>query len=411
MNSRKEQSTQKVRTLHFECRETTDFDIHRIAALCASIMRSQPYPPGYTIDNQCNIQDPPEKKPLLSKQYQNMPQTCTPVNDCDPPEQTSSTQNTLISDISTAVSNNRSQNYYNYTNMDPEAPLSRNGGNNPMNFSTNVLLTYRLQEMRDSEYLNFMLALLCLCYCAINAMLIYINYCNSHTPPNEEPPVSDYTYHLIEFWGTFGFALIECASLVISTPKSLLQIYYNPIVLKLLLFFNIVATLVPALMVTLNLEVFEITSHNIEYMNELTMTFVDMVLFFSLFEGKDNEGNGKRNSTFVSQEDENRIQYRNKVIATVVSGVVAVFQLAVYNGMGKTDNGDMVGEVPAHYLEFVFEIISSMIAFWFCMDNKFVAAKEIGLILYGKHSACNICDAKSFEFEKTYSNRYLNPLS
>ena len=53
-----------------------------------------------------------------------------------------------------------------------------------------------------------------------------------------------------------------------------------------------------------------------------------------------------------------------------IASIVALVQLAVYNGMGKDGNGDMVGEVAAHYLEFTFGIISSLIAFWFVMDNK-----------------------------------------
>ena len=255
--------------------------------------------------------------------------------------------------------------------------------------------------MREAEHFNFLLALLCLIYCAINATLIYVNYTNYHAPSDHPLPVSDYTYHLIEFWGTFGFALVECASLVISTPKSLLQIYYNPIMLKLLLFFNIVATLVPALLVTLNLEEFEILSHEVEYLNELTMTFVDLVLAYSLFGGDDRID--RKKTTPLSEEDEKQNNFRNKVIAACISGSVALIQLGVYNGMGKTEDGDMVGEVPAHYLEFVFEIVSSIIAFWFCMDNKFVATKEIGLILYGTHAQCNICGAKSDEFVKMYS--------
>ena len=298
----------------------------------------------------------------------------------------------------------------------------------PLNFATNILLVYRLEEMRRSATLNNLLALLCLAYCGVNVTLIYVNYVNSHIDTtndndnDDDLPVSDLTYHLLEFWATFGFAVLEVISLV-STPKSLLSIYANPLILKLIMFFNIVATLVPALLVSLNLERFEIISHEIEYVNELTvsqknekkfcelnntrstsidqcidqsflsllssffqMTFVDLVLLWSLCRLGD-----------VCDRS-------GQIIITCIAGFVALVQLGVYNLLGQTPDGDMVGEVPAHYFEFSFEIISSLIAFWFCMDNKLVADEEIGLILYGKHQDCLICGAKSIEFESTYFN-------
>jgi hypothetical protein len=79
------------------------------------------------------------------------------------------------------------------------------------------------------------------------------------------------------------------------------------------------------------------------------MSFVDLVLLWSLC------GIEGRTSTA-----------RTACVASVIS----LAQLAVYNCMGRTEDGDMVGEVPAHFLEFSFEIVSSLIAFWFCMDNK-----------------------------------------
>eukprot|EP00586_Coscinodiscus_wailesii_P017693 CAMPEP_0172504032 /NCGR_PEP_ID=MMETSP1066-20121228/174744_1 /TAXON_ID=671091 /ORGANISM="Coscinodiscus wailesii, Strain CCMP2513" /LENGTH=266 /DNA_ID=CAMNT_0013280025 /DNA_START=334 /DNA_END=1135 /DNA_ORIENTATION=+ len=215
--------------------------------------------------------------------------------------------------------------------------------------------------------------------------LIYVNYMNTN---NVTPVVSDKVFHLMEFWATFGFAVAECVSLV-NTPKSLLRIYANPLTLKLVLWFNIVASLVPAILVTLSLEEFEILSHEIEYLNELTMTFVDLVLLSSLT--RTDGGNFGR------------------LCMTFVAALVALIQLAVYNGMGRTEDGDMVGEVASHYCEFAFEVVSSGIVFWFCMDNKVVADEEIGLILYGKHDGCRICGAKSDEFEQTYT--YGAPLS
>ena len=248
-----------------------------------------------------------------------------------------------------------------------------------LNSSHNVLLVYRLDEMRSLERVNFTLAIACLIYCGINIALIIVNYVNSTSQNHMEPrPISEKAFHLLEFWATFFFAIVTCISLT-STPKSIMNIYNNPLALRLILFFNIVAASLPAVLMSLNTEYFEVISHQIEYLNELTMSFIDLVLVWSLckFEGA------------------------NAVLAVISVGV-ALTQLAVYNGMGKTDNGEMIGEVPAHYLEFSFGIISSLIAFAFCMDNKFVCKKEIGQILYGTHVDCTICRANSTEYSGTY---------
>eukprot|EP00577_Skeletonema_sp_RCC1716_P018706 CAMPEP_0113423454 /NCGR_PEP_ID=MMETSP0013_2-20120614/29032_1 /TAXON_ID=2843 ORGANISM="Skeletonema costatum, Strain 1716" /NCGR_SAMPLE_ID=MMETSP0013_2 /ASSEMBLY_ACC=CAM_ASM_000158 /LENGTH=269 /DNA_ID=CAMNT_0000311325 /DNA_START=258 /DNA_END=1063 /DNA_ORIENTATION=- /assembly_acc=CAM_ASM_000158 len=226
-----------------------------------------------------------------------------------------------------------------------------------LNSSQNVLLVYRLNEMRSLERVNFTLAIACLVYCSINIALIIVNHVNSQNP--EDPPISEKAFHLLEFWATFCFAIVTTISLT-ATPKSILNIYNNPLTLRLVLFFNIVASAMPAMLMTLNTEYFEVMSHQIEYLNELTMSFIDLVLLWSLckFEGAN-------------------------AIMAVIASIVACVQLAIYNGMGRTDDGEMIGEVPAHFLEFTFGIISSLIGFAFCMDNKFVCKKEIGQILYG----------------------------
>ncbi|KAL7448867.1 hypothetical protein ACHAWC_000990 [Mediolabrus comicus] len=252
-----------------------------------------------------------------------------------------------------------------------------------LNSSTNVLLVYRLNEMRSLESVNFTLAIACLVYCGINIALIIVNYVNSNSPTNDVV-VSEKSFHLLEFWATFFFSIVTCISLT-STPKSILNIYNDPLTLRLILFFNIVAASLPAVLITLNMEYFETISHQIEYLNELTMSFIDLVLVWSLCQSA-----GADSAT---------------TSMAVISSIVALIQLAVYNGMGKTDSGEMIGEVPAHFLEFTFGIISSLIAFAFCMDNKFVCKKEIGEILYGTHIDCNICRASFTEYSGTYGSK------
>ncbi|KAL9180478.1 hypothetical protein ACHAXT_010931 [Thalassiosira profunda] len=244
----------------------------------------------------------------------------------------------------------------------------------PLNYSSNVL-----NEMRHMENVNFVLALACLVYCGINVALIVVNYVNSNH--SVDPPVPEKAFHLLEFWATFIFAVVECVSLT-STPKSLMNVYNNPLVLRLVLFFNIVASSLPAVLISLNYEYFEIISHEIEYLNELTMSFVDLVLLWSLV----------------------GIEKSTNVMMAGIASMVAIVQLLVYNGMGKDSDGDMAGEVPAHYLEFTVGIISSLIAFCFCLDNKFVCAKEIGEILFGTHHHCTTCNANSSEFVQIRKN-------
>ena len=52
--------------------------------------------------------------------------------------------------------------------------------------------------------------------------------------------------------------------------------------MRMLLFFDIVATFVPAALVVANLDAFEVAGHEIEWCNELTMSFVNLIVLESL---------------------------------------------------------------------------------------------------------------------------------
>ena len=57
------------------------------------------------------------------------------------------------------------------------------------------------------------------------------------------------------------------------TPKHLVSTVQSPRLLKIILFANVVMTLVPAVMVSINLDEFEILAHELEYCSEITMSF------------------------------------------------------------------------------------------------------------------------------------------
>lgn len=148
-------------------------------------------------------------------------------------------------------------------------------------------------------------------------------------------------------------------------------------------------SLIPALLVWLNLEAFEILAHEIEYCNEITMSFVDLVLLASLVKQQSGKSFGDNCSSFLFP-----------LIATAIS----IFQILIYNCMGRKPDGGMVGEKLAHYCEFSFEIMSAAIVFWFCVDNKVVADREIDEIMYGDHRDCAVCHIKSVELQNLRSH-------
>ena len=78
-----------------------------------------------------------------------------------------------------------------------------------------------------------------------------------------------------------------------------------------------VATFCPAVLVTLNLEEFETIAHQIEYLNELTMAFVNLVLLASLLRKPDSP-----------QKDASTYQI------TLAALAIACAQLALYDLRG-----------------------------------------------------------------------------
>jgi hypothetical protein len=97
-----------------------------------------------------------------------------------------------------------------------------------------------------------------------------------------------------------------------------------------------------------------VLAHEVEYSNEITMSFVDLVLLVSLIKQSKYADTGSMTS----------------VVMAGIATTIAVVQIGIYNGLGVTAAGHLKGERLAHYCEFLFEILSALIVFWFCVDNK-----------------------------------------
>merc|ERR1740121_1155168 len=192
---------------------------------------------------------------------------------------------------------------------------------------------------------------------SINIVCLMLNSYEKELP---HPVITFRSFHMLEFWGTFGFNVVQVLA-VVYAPKPLDELYCSPLILKLVILTGIASTFTSALLATISIEEFETYSHELEYINELTMTLVDLVLLISLLRNmqgpiSERKKVGTVGSTFI----------------VLVALCIATTQLCIYN-LFRWDRGESKGERLAHYFEFTFEIMSAGITFWFTMDNRAVS--------------------------------------
>ena len=232
-----------------------------------------------------------------------------------------------------------------------------------LNTSSNIVLLYRMHELRGLAFVNFVLALLTLLYLAMNLVLLFLTL-KSYKGDGA-------ILHHVEFWSTFFYACVEAFALIY-TPRAISSISGRPTLLKVLLFFDVVATFCPAVLVTLNLEEFETIAHQIEYLNELTMAFVNLVLLASLL----------RSKVDAPVENDTCSTYT----ITLAALAIACVQLALYDLFGM--------KRMAHVFEFSFGTVSAFVTFAFCLDNRALAEDEVLCIMYGDHRDCPNCNVR-----------------
>lgn len=120
-----------------------------------------------------------------------------------------------------------------------------------------------------------MYALCCLLYIGVNIACFIFNSQGHHWMQGAH----EWWFHFTEFWATFMFAILQIFA-IMSSPRSLDVLYdrENVKFFKLVIFANFILSLVPAILVTMDLERFEALSHNLEYVGEITLAFLDFVM-------------------------------------------------------------------------------------------------------------------------------------
>jgi len=249
----------------------------------------------------------------------------------------------------------------------------------------------RLSELKMKNGVNIFLAVCSLGYFAVQVVCFIINQFDNECYGYEELTGAaaaelleecegktgawgDKSFHMLEFWATFLFNIVDILVLFFA-PKNLQTIFFSPTLLKVLVFLNVCTSLISAMIITINMPVFEVWSHEIEYVDELLLATVDIIILFSLIR-KFRGGSRKQKFDLVT----------NAAIV-IIALAVALAQFCIFNFSGWEDGGfptgEPIGEKRSHDLEFVFGCISSFITFWFAMDNAFEADKKTKALYRG----------------------------
>jgi len=223
----------------------------------------------------------------------------------------------------------------------PLLPKNRgNLGRTTTDFET-LRLQYTLRRLSTKSIMNFVLSLSCLMYVAVNVVCFIMNCCSKEFRHRHS-----LVFHLLEFWATFFFSIISLLVFTF-TPKAISSFYRRPFYLKLILFMNVVFTLVPAVLLTVDKPTFEVMSHELEYVVGMLQALMDIAMLYAIAKS-------------VSI----------RTLGPVFFLFLAIVQIIIYNFCAN-------GEQIAHFIEFIFEILTASITFSFCVDNKFYADNKI----------------------------------
>lgn len=162
-----------------------------------------------------------------------------------------------------------------------------------------------------------------------------------------------YPFHVLDFVGSFAFAVVESASLILAGIVSVTEPRF------ILLGFNCGLTFIAATLFLLLPSYWEVTSHWIEFSAQVFLTSIDLIFIWIQFKDKTNP----------------LYKYRFIEIGLVVVMLIfSITKLFIYGGILRIGNHDP--EQTAHFLEFIGEIVNSLFALIFLMTIYSKAEKE-----------------------------------
>eukprot|EP01102_Stenamoeba_stenopodia_P008503 TRINITY_DN244_c0_g1_i2.p1 TRINITY_DN244_c0_g1~~TRINITY_DN244_c0_g1_i2.p1 ORF type:complete len:287 (+),score=59.30 TRINITY_DN244_c0_g1_i2:103-861(+) len=161
-------------------------------------------------------------------------------------------------------------------------------------------------------------------------------------------------FHLLAFWGVFVFTIIEAFILILSQLATKLQ--------AVLLGFNVISSLMTAILFNVYPEEYEVVAHYLEYAIQIFISGVNFMFVFNLLR---------------TQPDGSNPFYKYRYLELLVVLLIillSVFQLFFYSGLIPTDIGS---ERTAHFCEFVNEIMNGCFALWYACVVYLGIKKEL----------------------------------
>lgn len=224
--------------------------------------------------------------------------------------------------------------------------------------------------MRENQQQMLLYIFATLTYLGINLALFGLNF-------RDQDFIEEFYYlpfHLLEFWAVFVFTLIE-GFVLVSTGT--LQVN-GPLGQRLqigLAGFDILFTLIIAIIFTMYPEEYEVPTHWMEYSAQLFITLVNFVFVLNFSRMK---------------QYQSGLVYKFRHVQTAVASlafILSVLQFFVYSGIIPTPPGP---ERTAHFFEFITESLNAVVVLWFSVLAYLQMDRLLASHYTGMHEMVNV---------------------